>query len=87
MKQFIENEKRRKQRNKKLENWACILFVVGLFLTAGGMSTEEMRDKMPPVKANSELRSPKVTFSMMGAGLVSMIGATVLLAKRKDESR
>ena len=72
----------RKRKNKRLENWACALIVLALLSIMGGVGTLESEDMNQNKIEKRESTNRFAAFAAMGAGLASMYGAAVLLAKR-----
>lgn len=83
MKEFMDKEYKKVQKQKKIKRWAAAWGIIGFLMLYSGMSTEDVREKMSPEQAKKELASPTTTYSLMGVGMASLLGA-VLLARKAD---
>ncbi len=83
MKEFMDKEYKKVQKHKKIKRWATAWGIIGFLMLYSGISTEDVRDTMSPEQAKKELASPTTTYSLMGVGMASLLGA-VLLARKAD---
>ncbi len=84
MHEFMDKEQKKVQKQKKIKRFAAVWGIIGFLMLYSGISTEDVRDQMSPEQAKKELASPKKTYTMMGVGMASMLGAA-LLARKVDK--
>ena len=73
-------------KRKKLTRWATFLGVSGFILALLAAGTDDARDAATPQR-QEQMASSKTTHAMAVGGILSMLGATILINIRDRKTK